>query len=141
MVFVLMASVCVDRFHSQVCRLLQRFRLRTRQVDKHENIKLDRLGKKVVHVRERNARADIGKKLEMSREAVPRVFPVKVDTMAGYMYYLCDSWMVKDFGGMLEMGHRERDKLVCEMDRRYYLGDIVGVAGGRRVGVDYYGPY
>ena len=73
------------------------------------------------------------------RKRVP--LPVKVDTMAGYMYYLCDSWMVKDFEGMLEMGHKERDKLVCEMDRRYFLGEIVGVSGERRVGVDYYGPY
>jgi len=26
------------------------------------------------------------------------------------------------------------------MDRRYYLGEIVGVSGERRVGVDYYDP-
>jgi len=92
---------------------------------------------------ERDTRVEAGKRIGRSQGGKPRevIMPVKVDTMAGYMHYLCGSWMVKDFEGMLEMGHRERDKLVCEMDRRYCLGEIVGVSGERRVGVDYYGPY
>lgn len=76
------------------------------------------------------------------------MMPGRVDTMAGYMYYLCDSGMTGDFGGdggsggcgWLGMGYRKRDRLVCDRGRRYVMGEIVGVGGENvRVGVDYCG--
>ncbi|KAM7207771.1 hypothetical protein V8F20_001813 [Naviculisporaceae sp. PSN 640] len=45
--------------------------------------------------------------------------PVGVDTIVGCMYYLAGSKMVKDFEGLSMMSTRERDRLVCEMRRRY----------------------
>lgn len=69
--------------------------------------------------------------------------PVRVDTIAGCMWYVCDSAMLKDFEvsgmGGFAASRRDRDRLVREMGRRYMLGEVVGVStGGRRVGVDYY---
>jgi len=68
--------------------------------------------------------------------------PVSPDTVAGCMYYLCESRMLKDFHqGMALMGARERDRLVREMDKLYSYGemrDTSGRVGTRRVGVDYY---
>ena len=70
--------------------------------------------------------------------------------MAGHMYYLCDSKMTADFGGdsgadgcgWLEMGQKNRDRLVCDKGRRYVMGEIVDAGDGRRrVGVDYCGGY
>lgn len=69
--------------------------------------------------------------------------PVRVDTVAGCMWYVCDSAMLKDFEVFGVAGFsgskRDRDRLVREMDRRYVLGEVVGVSsGGRRVGIDYF---
>lgn len=64
--------------------------------------------------------------------------PVSLDNIAGCMYYLCESRMVKDFNqGMALMGWKERDKLVREMGGVYSYGEM-RVASGRRVGVDYH---
>ncbi|KAK0712006.1 hypothetical protein B0H67DRAFT_542048 [Lasiosphaeris hirsuta] len=76
--------------------------------------------------------------------------PVKPETIAGCMYYLCDSVMVADFEGLATMKGEERDKLVSSMERRYVFGNLkgdLGVKGGDekssdqerngRIGVDY----
>lgn len=68
------------------------------------------------------------------------VMPVRVNTIAGAMYYLCESGMVKDFEGLSTRGPKERREVICAMEKRYVLGEIAGAASGtRRVGVDYFG--
>jgi len=69
----------------------------------------------------------------------PRV-PVKMDTMAGYMYYLVESKMLSDFEGLELTRRRDRDRLVAEMGRLYIFGEIQNNADERRVGVDYFDP-
>ena len=72
------------------------------------------------------------------RRLLPCYTPVRLDTIAGCVYYLCDSKMLKDFEGTSLMGRNERDKLVSGMERRYVFGDVSGASGVRRVGVDYF---
>ncbi|KAK3314176.1 hypothetical protein B0H66DRAFT_630620 [Apodospora peruviana] len=73
------------------------------------------------------------KKLSQSQ-----MMPVRVNTIAGCMYYLCDSAIVKDFEWLSTTGQKERDELVCGMKKRYVFGEIMGAASGvKRVGVDY----
>ncbi|KAK4201709.1 hypothetical protein QBC40DRAFT_323630 [Triangularia verruculosa] len=74
----------------------------------------------------------------------PRCLPVGTDTIVGCMYYLVESEMLSDFEGMGVMGRKERDRLVRDMERLYYLGRgrRVGELGGGddgmgRVAVDY----
>lgn len=72
--------------------------------------------------------------------ARPPYMPLRPpNTMAAYMYYVCDSAMLSDFGeGIDMMGQRERDRLVGEMGKTYMYGELVGtVSGVRRIGVDY----
>jgi len=76
------------------------------------------------------------------------------DTIAGCMYYLYDSPMLKDFEGLFSLtsgkGHKERDRLVAGMNRWYSLAErkvtradatgdagAVGAGGETRVRVDY----
>ncbi|KAK3688230.1 hypothetical protein B0T22DRAFT_479497 [Podospora appendiculata] len=64
--------------------------------------------------------------------------PIAPGSIAGCMYYVCDSAMLKDFEGLACVGRKERNRLVGEMDRRFIFGEIVGgAAGERRIGVDY----
>ncbi|KAK3395046.1 hypothetical protein B0H63DRAFT_385723, partial [Podospora didyma] len=64
--------------------------------------------------------------------------PVEPTSIAGCMYYVCDSAMLGDLEGLAVMGERERDRLVCEMGRRYVFGGMVGTMSGvGSVGVDY----
>ncbi|KAK3314089.1 hypothetical protein B0H66DRAFT_451860, partial [Apodospora peruviana] len=53
--------------------------------------------------------------------------PVKADSVAGCMYYVCDSVMLKDFEGLAAVRQKERDKLVAEMVRTYVFGEGLGV--------------
>lgn len=69
---------------------------------------------------------------------MPCYTPVRLDTIAGCVYYLCDSKMLKDFEGTSLMCRKKRDQLIDGMEKRYVFGDIVGTSGVRRVGVDYY---
>lgn len=62
--------------------------------------------------------------------------PVDPSTVAGSMYYVCDSWMLYSFEGLSTMGKKERDRKVIETGLRYEYGDIQGVSGLRRYGVD-----
>lgn len=75
--------------------------------------------------------------------------PAKVDTIAGCMYYLCESGMLKDFEGLSVVARcKERDRLVGEMNKLYVFGKVRGGRGGQtpradgsgaeRLGIDYY---
>ncbi|KAM7183770.1 hypothetical protein V8F20_012492 [Naviculisporaceae sp. PSN 640] len=62
--------------------------------------------------------------IEERKRQIPYL-PLKVDTIAGHMYYLCHSEkIVRDFEGMVEMPTKERDKMVCRMGRRYFFGEV-----------------
>ncbi|KAM7192942.1 hypothetical protein V8F20_008612 [Naviculisporaceae sp. PSN 640] len=70
-------------------------------------------------------------------------------SIAGYMYYVCDSHMLRDFEGLSTMPRKARDKAVMEMNdarghedgaggkKGYFMGIMTGVSGVRRVGIDY----
>ncbi|KAB5577822.1 hypothetical protein GE09DRAFT_1280312 [Coniochaeta sp. 2T2.1] len=62
--------------------------------------------------------------------------PVDPTTVAGSMYYVCDSWMLYSFEGLSTLKKRDRDWKVGEMGLKYEYGDIQGVSGLRRYGVD-----
>lgn len=62
--------------------------------------------------------------------------PVDPSTVAGSMYYVCDSWMLYSFEGLSTLKKRDRDWRVSEMGLKYEYGDIQGVSGLRRHGVD-----
>jgi hypothetical protein len=62
--------------------------------------------------------------------------PLDPSTIAGAMYYVCDSWMGESFEGTSVMERRERDWKVNEMGLRYEFGEMTGVSGTLRVGVD-----
>ncbi|KAI2632658.1 hypothetical protein GGS26DRAFT_85697 [Hypomontagnella submonticulosa] len=62
--------------------------------------------------------------------------PVDPSTIAGAMYYVCDSWMLGRFEGLSTMKRRDRDWRVNEMGLRYEFGEIRGVSGIVRIGVD-----
>lgn len=62
--------------------------------------------------------------------------PVDPSTVAGSMYYVCDSWMMYGFEGLSTLKKKDRDWRVGEMGLRYEYGDIQGVSGLRRYGVD-----
>jgi len=63
--------------------------------------------------------------------------PVHPQTLAGRMYYVCDSAVLSDFARLSMLSTRRRDERVLRLGRRYRFGDMVGVSGRRRVGVDY----
>jgi len=58
-------------------------------------------------------------------------------TLAVTAYYVCDSFMTRDFERLSLLSREERDRRVEGMKRLYRLGWIVGVSGEVRVGVDY----
>ncbi|KAM7211758.1 hypothetical protein V8F06_012860 [Rhypophila decipiens] len=59
--------------------------------------------------------------------------PVKLDTMAGCMYYVCDSRLSRHAEA------NQEDGLGPEAEKRYFLGEMVGVVSGKkRVGLDYF---
>ncbi|KAI5860405.1 hypothetical protein GGS23DRAFT_613962 [Durotheca rogersii] len=67
--------------------------------------------------------------------AWPRV-PVDPATVAGALYYVCDSPMLDRFAGLSTLPRRDRDRHVRDMDLRYEFGQIAGVSGLTRIGVD-----
>jgi len=68
----------------------------------------------------------------------PRI-PVEPDTIAGGLYYVCDSPMLSDFVGLSTLDRAERDRLIERMGRKYTLGPVMGDSGLKRIGVDYDG--
>lgn len=72
--------------------------------------------------------------------------PLRPDSIAACMYYVCYSQMVLDFEGLSIACQKERDKLVSDMQKTYRFGmlrdaEIAGtpraLPGGMRVGIDY----
>ncbi|OTB08920.1 hypothetical protein M426DRAFT_6952 [Hypoxylon sp. CI-4A] len=62
--------------------------------------------------------------------------PVDPSTIAGAMYYACDSWMLGRFEGLSTLKRRDRDWRVNEMRLKYEFGEIRGASGIVRTGVD-----
>jgi len=65
------------------------------------------------------------------------IIPAGPDLLAGWMYYVCDSYMLRDFERLSLLGHRERDLRVVRMERLYRYGWMTGVSGEKRMGIDY----
>ncbi|KAK4158643.1 hypothetical protein QBC43DRAFT_349936 [Cladorrhinum sp. PSN259] len=62
--------------------------------------------------------------------------PVDPSTIAGAMYYVCDSWMLWSVEGFSMLNQEERDRKVSQLGFRVHFGNIAGLDGRRRVGVD-----
>ncbi|KAI1849346.1 hypothetical protein JX266_004841 [Neoarthrinium moseri] len=62
--------------------------------------------------------------------------PVDPSTIAGAMYYVCDSWMLNNLEHISMLNRNERDWRVKTMDLKYRLGKHIGQTGAVRVGVD-----
>ncbi|KAI0854031.1 hypothetical protein F5Y00DRAFT_224340 [Daldinia vernicosa] len=62
--------------------------------------------------------------------------PVDPSTIAGAMYYVCDSWMLGRFEGLSILKRKDRDWRVNEMGLKYEFGEIRGYSGTARIGVD-----
>jgi len=67
--------------------------------------------------------------------------PVDPSTIAGAMYYVCDSRMLAGFEGLSVLPKEQRDSRVEEMGDLYRFGSIDGLSSSagstrRRIGVD-----
>lgn len=58
------------------------------------------------------------------------------DTMASILLFLCGSSMREEFKGMSLMRQKERDETVVSWEKRYAMGNVVGVDGVERQAVD-----
>ncbi|KAI1504596.1 hypothetical protein F5X99DRAFT_423445 [Biscogniauxia marginata] len=65
----------------------------------------------------------------------PRL-PVDVRTIAGAAYCVCDSWLLEGVDRLNMAKKEERDARVNFSGLRYRFGEIVGVSGATRIGVD-----
>ena len=63
--------------------------------------------------------------------------PVDPITLAGGLYYICDSEMVHDFNRVFAIG--ENLGKWSGGGKRYTFGRMVGVSGHKRIGVDHTG--
>ncbi|KAM7197758.1 hypothetical protein V8F20_006431 [Naviculisporaceae sp. PSN 640] len=74
------------------------------------------------------------------REKRPKIkMPVRVNTIAGAMYYICDSGMLKDFEGLSMKDDKQIREAVVGMEKRYVFWEMTGTSSGtKRLGVDYY---
>ncbi|KAI0410809.1 hypothetical protein F5X98DRAFT_384839 [Xylaria grammica] len=55
--------------------------------------------------------------------------PADPSTIAGAMYYVCDSPMLDNFEGMSMLKRRERDRMVTELSLHYEFGETKGISG------------
>jgi hypothetical protein len=62
--------------------------------------------------------------------------PVDPRTIAGALYYLCDSSILISFDGLAGVEMRDRDWMVKSMCVQYKFGNMIGVSGKERVGID-----
>ncbi len=62
--------------------------------------------------------------------------PVDPRTIAGAMYYVCDSSILISFDGLAGVEMRDRDWMVKSMCVQYGFGTLTGVSGKERVGID-----
>lgn len=61
--------------------------------------------------------------------------PADPRSISGAMYYVSASTMLADFEGVANLGPKEREQRVREMQKRYFYGELNG-PHGRRMGVD-----
>lgn len=62
--------------------------------------------------------------------------PVDPRTIAGAMFYVCDSWMLGTMEGMATIGKKERDSIMRSQRLRYEFASSEGVSGKERMSVD-----
>lgn len=62
--------------------------------------------------------------------------PVDPRTIAGSLFYVCDSWMLESLEGMSTISKEARNRSVRFMGHKYGYGSIHGMSGTNRVGVD-----
>lgn len=62
--------------------------------------------------------------------------PVDPRTIAGAMFYVCDSWMLGTMEGMARLGKTERDSITRAQRLRYEFTSSEGVSGKERMNVD-----
>lgn len=62
--------------------------------------------------------------------------PVDPRTIAGAMFYVCDSWMLGTMEGMATLGKKERNSFVRAQRLRYEFSSSEGVNGTERMNVD-----
>ncbi|RWA13532.1 hypothetical protein EKO27_g1535 [Xylaria grammica] len=55
--------------------------------------------------------------------------PADPSTIAGAMYYVCDSPMLDNFEGLSMLKRRERDHMVTELSLHYEFGETKGISG------------
>ncbi|KAK0646961.1 hypothetical protein B0T16DRAFT_171216 [Cercophora newfieldiana] len=63
--------------------------------------------------------------------------PVDPGTLAGQMYYVCDSWILMDLQGFANMDAAAQARYLSKIGALYRFGAMVGVSGRKRIGVDY----
>ncbi len=61
--------------------------------------------------------------------------PMGPNTIAGNIYYLCDSGILRDFDGMSMMCKRQWDVRVEQIGSDYRFGKMVGLSGQVRTGI------
>ncbi|KAK0619144.1 hypothetical protein B0T14DRAFT_584488 [Immersiella caudata] len=61
--------------------------------------------------------------------------PVDPASLAGRIYYLCDSQVADEFQGMAKIDREECEGRM-DMEKRYRFGKMIGVSGELRVGID-----
>ncbi|PSR79392.1 hypothetical protein BD289DRAFT_348021, partial [Coniella lustricola] len=62
--------------------------------------------------------------------------PVDPRTIAGALFYVCDSWMLESLEGMSTLSKDARNRSVRFMGHKYDYGMIHGMSGKGRVGFD-----
>jgi len=62
--------------------------------------------------------------------------PIDPRTIAGAVYYLCDSGILEPFDGLAGVETRDRDWMVKSMCVQYKFGTIMALSGKERVGID-----
>lgn len=62
--------------------------------------------------------------------------PVDPRTIAGAMFYVCDSWMLSAMEGLATLGKKERDSMMRAQRLRYKFTSSEGVSGKERMKVD-----
>lgn len=62
--------------------------------------------------------------------------PVDPRTIAGAMFYVCDSWMLGTMEGMATLGKKERDSIMRAQRLRYEFASSEGVSGKDRMSVE-----
>jgi hypothetical protein len=63
--------------------------------------------------------------------------PVDPRTIAGAMFYVCDSWMLGTMEGMSTFGKKERDTIMRSQRLKYVFSRTEGVSGKQRMNVDF----